>query len=288
MTATNTAGRPLAGRTYLVTGIADGASLATAVARTLLDEGAGVVCAGLGPTAHHAALSERAREHLATTLESLRKVAACELGGRAEVHACDLTLDASVADLASTLAEQGVVLDGVLHAVARDRTIGDPPRPLLDVTREEFLDCLDVSAWSLVSLARELLAAGVLGEGSAIVALSYLGADRIAAHPYTNIGIAKAALERIVVELAHELGPSHGVRVNAVRFSPYTSSRAGGAIPGLADAEAAISALAPLGNARPEDLAAEVVHLLRPGHAITGEIRNVDGGLQILGPGTRS
>jgi hypothetical protein len=77
--------------------------------------------------------------------------------------------------------------------------------------------------------------------------------------------------------------PARGRCVQApIRFSPYAASRAGGAIPGLAEAEASCAQASPLGNARPEDLALEIAHLLRPGHAITGEIRNVDGGYHIL------
>lgn len=278
--------RALVGRRFLVTGIVDGSSLATAIARELIERGGSVVCAGLGPTPHHGELSDRARQHLASALESLRETVAREFGHAAEVRACDLTLDASVRDLATDLADRGRPLDGVVHAVARDRTIGrGGGTPLLEVTREDFLDCLDVSAWSLVSLVRELLAAGVLDGGAGVVALSYLGAERVVAHPYKNVAVAKAALERIAIELAHELGVSHGIRVNVVRFSPYTASRAGGAIPGLAEAETRSAALAPLGNASPGDLAREVAHLMQPGQAVTGEIRNVDGGLRLLAAG---
>lgn len=273
----------LAGRSYLVTGIADEASLATAVARELVAEGAHVLCSGLGPTPHHQALSERARDHLASSFESFRKTVERHVGAGAEALACDLRLDASLRDLAEDHARREVMLDGVVHAVARDRTLGrDGATPLIDVTRDEFLDCLDVSAYSLIALVRELLEAGVLGRGASVVSLSYLGAERVVDHPYKNVAVAKAALERITLELAHELGVSRGIRVNAVRFSPYAASRAGGAIPGLAAAEAACAEATALGNAHPEDLAREVVHLLRPGHAITGEIRNVDGGYRIL------
>jgi enoyl-[acyl-carrier protein] reductase I len=274
---------PLAGRTVLVTGVVDPASLATAVAVELVRRGARVVCSALGPTRHHADLSDRARDHLATTFESCRKTVEREIGPEAEVIACDLTLDASIRDLATDAARRGVAFDGVVHAVARDRTLGpDGARPLLAVSREDFLDCLDVSAYSLIALLRELSAAGTLVPGAGVAALSYLGAERVVPHPYKNVGVAKAALERIVRELAHELGRAHGIRVNAVRFSPYTASRAGGAIPGLAAAEAACAEGSPLGNASPRDLAREVAHLLDPDQRITGEVRHVDGGQHLL------
>lgn len=240
-------------------------------------------CAGLGPTPHHHGLSPRARRFLDEAFESFRKTVETQLGPGTPALACDLAREESLADLAEALAERGAVLDGVLHAVALDPTLrSGGAKPLLEVTREEFLRCMEVSAWSLIGLLRALRDVSLLRSGASVVALSYLGAERVVRHPYRNVAAAKAALERIVAELAAELGPSLGVRVNAVRFSPYTASRAGGAIPGLAEAEAHAAAASPLGNASPEDLAAEVVHLLRPGAAVTGEIRHVDGGYHVL------
>ncbi len=274
---------PLAQRRYLVTGIADGSSLATFVARELVAQGATVLCSGLGPTPHHEGLSERARQHLAESFESFQKAVADHVGTGAETIACDLTQDESIRSLADRITSSGQPIDGFVHAVARDKTIRrDGARPVLETTRDEFLDCMDVSAYTLIALARELLAARALAEGAGIVSLSYIGAERVVSHPYKNVAIAKAALERITVELAHELGLAHGIRVNAVRYSPYASSRAGGAIPGLIEAEAASERLSPLGNATPDSLAREVAHLLRPENRITGEIRHVDGGFHIL------
>jgi enoyl-[acyl-carrier protein] reductase I len=97
------------------------------------------------------------------------------------------------------------------------------------------------------------------------------------------VGVAKAALERITTELAHELGKSHKIKVNAVRFSPYTASKAGGAIAGLSEAVLEAEEKSPLGNALPQDLAWEVAYLLRPYGKVTGEIRYVDGGYHIRG-----
>lgn len=274
----------LAGRRVLVTGIADASSLALAIARELAGQGAALVCAGLGPAPGQEGLSDAARRYLAGAHESFRRTVANELGEAVPAFALDAGMDESVAALADDLAEQGLVLDGLLHAIALDRTIrGGAARPLLEVTRREFLDCMSVSAWSLVALSAALARAGVLADGASIVALSYLGAERVMSHPYRNIGVAKAALERIVRELAAELGPARGVRVNAVRFSPWSQSRAGGAIPGLDAALAHAAARAPLGNASPEALAREVAHLLRPGLGVTGEVRHVDGGYHVMG-----
>lgn len=274
----------LAGRRVLVTGIADESSLALPIAREAAARGAELVCAGLGPAPGQAGLSDAARAYLERAHETFAATVARELGPAVPTFALDASSDESVAALADGLAKRGLAVDGVVHAIALDKTIrGGAARPLLEVTRQEFLDCMSVSAWSLVALAAALARAAVLADGGSIVALSYLGAERVMAHPYRNIGVAKAALERIVRELAAELGPARGVRVNAIRFSPYDASRAGGAIPGLDAAVAHAAARAPLGNATPRALALEVTHLLAPGLAVTGEVRHVDGGYHGMG-----
>lgn len=277
------ADRILAGRRILVTGIADEASLAVPIAEELQRAGAALVCAGLGPSPHHGGLSPSAREYLEAARRRFEAVVVARLGD-APRFALDVRLDPSVEDLARELAARGLRLDGVVHAIAFDRTIrAGSAKRLIETTREEFLDCMSVSAYSLVALLRAFAAAGVLAEGAGVVALSYAGAERVMRHPYRNIGVAKAALERIVRELAVELGASHRVRVNAVRFSPWTASRAGGAIPGLEEAMARAQERAPLGNATVACLAHEVVHLLRPDLAVSGDVRHVDGGHHVLG-----
>jgi enoyl-[acyl-carrier protein] reductase I len=273
-------GRGLRGSRILVTGIADDASLALHVAKGLAQEGAELVCTGLGPPPASVEVSERARRRLEESFESFRKTVIAELGEGTQVAPCDLGRDESIAEMAGWLAARGLEVDGVLHAVAFDRTLrqGTSAR-LLETSREDFAECMNVSAYSLIAVLRGLLDAGCLLDGGSVVSLSYLGAERVVSHPYRNVGVAKAALERMTLELAAELGPERGIRVNAVRFSPYCASRAGGAIPGLVEAEAAAAERAPLGNALPAALGAEVAHLMRRGLAITGEIRNVDGGL---------
>jgi len=274
--------RSLAGTTILVTGVTDDASLALAIARELSAQGARLVCAGLGPTPHHGTLSPRAARYLETAWTSFRQAVAT-LNADVITLPFDAKLDASVMAIAEDLGRRDRVLDGVVHAIAMDPTIrGDSVAPLLAVTREQFLECLDVSAYSLLALVRALLDANVLRHGASIVTLSYIGAARVPAHPYRNIGIAKAALERLALEMADDLGRAHAIRVNTVRFSPWSSSRAGGAIPGLGDAMRAAHARSALGNARPDDLAREVAHLLEPGLRVTGEVRHVDGGFHGL------
>ena len=268
---------------FLITGISDAGSLALHAAKAILEQGGQVVCAGLGVTPHHTDLSDKARAYLSANEAAFRETVRAELGEDTPILILDATQEESMADLANNLAESGLHLDGFLHSIAMDRTIRNKQvKPLLEVTQAEFCDTLGVSAFSLVRITHHLLKTGALRDGSSICSLSYIAAEKVTFHPYRNMSVAKAALERITIELADELGRSRGIRVNALRFSPYLGSKAGTATLEPSDVDKAGS-MSPLGNAGPRDLALEIVHLLQPGLRITGEIRHIDGGYHITG-----
>ncbi|HMV79232.1 MAG TPA: SDR family oxidoreductase [Leptospiraceae bacterium] len=276
---------PLKGCTYLITGIIDSGSLALTAAKQIVAEGGEVICTGLGKTPFHQNLSEKAQGYLDSTYSAFQETVRKELGTDVLTFPLDVTIDESINSFSKLLAEKNISLSGFLHSIAMDKTIkaGVVVKSILEVTKEEFFSAMDVSAYSLVSLTRSLLNYKVLKNNASILALSYLGAEKVVYHPYRNIGVAKAALERIVIEMAYELGRSHQIKVNCIRFSPYTGSKAGSAIQGLQEAVNFCNENSPLGNALPEDLAYESAYLLRPYGRITGEIRYVDGGYHIRG-----
>jgi enoyl-[acyl-carrier protein] reductase I len=272
----------LENQTYLITGIADEHSLAMFVAKEIIKHGGNVICTGLGVSPFHSDLSVRAQKYLSETFEDCRSAVERELGS-ARVEVLDVALDENIDALAHKFRDENIQLNGFLHAIAMDKTIRNKTvKALLDVTTDEFSDTMHISAFSLVRLAHYLLKHDVLRPGASICSLSYIAAEKVTAHPYRNMSIAKAALERITIELADELGRKYGIRVNAVRFSPYLGSKAGTATLTEVDVETS-ARMSPLGNALPLDLAREVVHLFRPNSRITGEIRHVDGGYRITG-----
>ncbi|HMV44666.1 MAG TPA: SDR family oxidoreductase [Leptospiraceae bacterium] len=276
--------QPLQNCNILITGITDLGSLALAAARQVKKEGANLICTGLGLTPYHSNLSDKAKAYLDKTYSDFKETIAKEFGDDTLTLPLDVTLDGSLEDVANTLKAKGIKLNGLLHSIAMDKTIrAGAVKPLIEVSREEFMGAMDVSAYSLIALTRSLLQKEVLQKNSSILSISYLGAEKIVRHPYKNVGVAKAALERITRELAFELGKSHQIKVNSIRFSPFTGSKAGGAIQGLQEAFDFAEENAPLGNAIPEDLGYEVAYLLRPYGRITGEIRHVDGGYNIRG-----
>ena len=273
----------LENKRFLITGISDAGSLALHAAKAIVEKGGEVVCAGLGVTPHHTALSDKARTYLSANEQAFRDTIVQELGADTPVFILDATQEDSIKDLASALDAQGLKLNGFLHSIAMDRTIRNKKvKPLLEVTEEEFCDTLGVSAFSLVRITHHLLHADVLQSDASICSLSYIAAEKVTFHPYRNMSVAKAALERITIELADELGRSRGIRVNALRFSPYLGSKAGNATLDPQDVAKAAE-MSPLGNAQPRDLALEIVHLMQPGLRITGEIRHIDGGYHISG-----
>lgn len=274
----------LKNRTILITGITDKSSLALAIAKECKKQGAKLVCTGLGLTPFHQNVSQNGKDYLDRTFKDFQNTVAEALGSDVPTFALDVSIQESIDHVVSEWKSQNIQFDGLLHSIAMDKTIrAGKVKPIMEVTRAEFMDAMNVSSFSLLAVTQGLFQAGLLNEGASVVALSYLGAEKIVSHPYKNIGVAKAALERLVLEMAHELGKLKKIQVNAVRFSPYTASKAGGAIEGLTEAVAQADDLSPLGNALPQDLADEVVYLFRPGNRITGNIRHVDGGYHIRG-----
>lgn len=270
-------------KTFLITGIADEHSLAMYVAKAVIKQGGNVICTGLGVSPFHGDLSDRAKDYLNNTFNDFKESIKTHLGSNASAEILDVTLDDNIEFFAKNLFKNDIKIDGILHAVAMDKTIRNKKvKPLLDVTFDEFCGTMDVSAFSLIRLTNSLFKSQVLNPGASICALSYIAAEKVTFHPYRNMSVAKAALERIVIELADEMGRSNGTRVNAIRFSTYLGSKAGAAT--LTEDDVTKSnRISPLGNASPRDLANEVVHLFRPESRITGEIRHVDGGYHIMG-----
>jgi enoyl-[acyl-carrier protein] reductase III len=84
-------------------------------------------------------------------------------------------------------------------------------RPALETTDHHWDWTLNANARALLALARAT--ARSMPEGSSIIAISSLGAQRVLPN-YVLVGVSKAALEAVVRYLGVELAPA--IRVNAV------------------------------------------------------------------------
>jgi enoyl-[acyl-carrier protein] reductase I len=187
------------GKQALVVGVANDKSLAWSIAQELKAQGA-----------------EIALTYQGSILEKRVRPLAEQIGARV-VGELDVTSDAQIESVFSALGESWGGLDMLVHAVAfaeredlRDR--------FLSVSRTNFARSLEISAYSLVALARAAEPLMEARGGGSIVTLSYLGAVR-AVPNYNVMGVAKAALEACVRYLALDLG-SKNIRVNALSAAP--------------------------------------------------------------------
>jgi enoyl-[acyl-carrier protein] reductase I len=150
----------------------------------------------------------------------------------------------------------------------------------VNTTRDAFKISHDISAYSLVALARG--AAPLMTNGGSIVAMSYYGAEKVVPH-YNVMGVAKASLEASTRYLAYDLGPKR-IRVNCISAGPMNTLAARG-IAGFTDMLKHYEAHSPLKrNVLPEELGATGLFLASDGAAaITGQVIYVDSGYQIMG-----
>jgi enoyl-[acyl-carrier protein] reductase I len=251
----------LEGKRALIFGLANDHSIAWGIAQALHREGATV-----GFSSVEALLEKRVKP-LAARLDS------------PFVEACDVQSDEDIARVFAAWKDQFGGLDILVHAVAfanRDELKGE----FIQTSREGFLLAQDVSAYSLVALARE--ARPLMSDGAAILTLSYYGAEKAVVN-YNVMGVAKASLEACVRYLAVDLG-KEGIRVNAISAGPVRTLSASG-VSGFKKMHRLFEQISPL--RRPlsiEDLGNSAVYLCSDmSRGTTGEIHYVDGGYNIIG-----
>ena len=252
----------LEGKTGLIMGVANKRSIAWGIASAVSKAGARLVL-----TYQSERLGENVRE-LAPSLNDPLLIQ------------CDVANDDQIASAMGKIREHVGHLDFLVHALAF------APREALDgmyaaSKREDFKTALDVSVYSLVSVAN---AAAPLMQGrqSAIVTLTYLGSERVVQN-YNVMGVAKAALESSVRYLANDLGPQ-GIRVNAISAGPI-KTLASSAVGGISGMIRLHAERAPLRKAVDIDEVGDAaLFLVSPlSRGITGEVIYVDGGYHILG-----
>jgi enoyl-[acyl-carrier protein] reductase I len=251
----------LDGRTALIFGVANDHSIAWGIAQALHAEGAEV-----GFSSIESLIDKRVRP----LAESL---------GSSFVEPCDVQSDEDIARVFARWGETHDTLDILVHALAFAKR-EDLSGGFTNTSRDGFALAMDVSAYSLVALARE--ARPYLRRGSSVMTLTYYGAEKVVAN-YNVMGVAKAALEASVRYLAADLGPD-GVRVNAISAGPVRTLAAQG-IAGFKAMYGAFDEVAPLrANITIEDVGKSAVYLASDlSSAVTGEVLYVDGGFNVMG-----
>ena len=253
----------LSGKHGLIIGVANKRSIAWAVAKAVSDAGA-----RLAVTYQGERLEENVRDLAADLADPL-------------ILPLDVGSDDQIQDVARRCNEAFGGLDFVLHGAAfapRDELT----RPFVETSREGFRVALDISAYSLIPIARATAPLLEKRGGGSIVTLTYLGSERVFPN-YNVMGVAKPALEASVRYLAADLG-ARNIRVNAISAGPIKTLAASG-IGGFAGILQVYRERAPMKrNIETSEVADTARFLLGPaGRGISGEVIVVDAGYHIMG-----
>jgi enoyl-[acyl-carrier protein] reductase I len=246
----------------LIVGVANKASIAHSIAKSLHREGALLAFTYQG-------------DRLKSNVQDI----AGELNSKL-VYPCDVTKPEQVSRLFEWLRDDMHHIDFLIHSIA----FADKEELKKDfhlASRDGFLQAQEVSAYSLVALAQAALPM-MRRRGGSIVALTYLGSDRVVPN-YHMMGAAKAALESSVRYLAADLGHLD-IRVNAVSAGPI-STLAARAVPGFTKILDIIPERAPLRRNVESDEVGDAAMFLCShwANGITGEILHVDCGYHVTG-----
>ncbi len=250
----------LQGKTAVIAGIANRWSLAYAIAESFHREGAELILTYL---------NEKQRDAIQSITSEMRVIKMLPL---------DVTKDEDIQGFATSLADLARPINIVVHSLAFANR-EDLTNPFIETSREGFLLAQNVSAYSLVAMARA--AAPVMPNGGSIMTLSYLGATRVMPH-YNVMGTAKAALESSMRYLADDLGPRN-IRVNAISAGAVKTASAR-AVKDLTSLMEVAKEWAPMKRltepAEVGDTAAFLGSDLSRG--VTGNVIFVDAGMQIV------
>ncbi len=248
----------LAGKKALIVGLASNRSIAYGIASMFHQQGAELA---------FTYQNDKLKERVTTMAQSF---------GSQLTFPCDVASDQDIEQVFRDLKPHWQQFDILVHSVAfapADQISGDFVE---HVNREGFRIAHDISAYSLVALAKAA-APMMLASAGAILTLSYYGAEK-AVPNYNVMGIAKASLEAAVRYLAASLGPK-GIRVNAISAGPIRTLAAAG-IKDFRKMQSAYAATTPLKrNITAEEVGNTAAFLCSElASGITGEVLHVDAG----------
>jgi enoyl-[acyl-carrier protein] reductase I len=255
--------KSLEGKTGVIFGVANKRSIAWAIAQALHEAGARLAFTYQG---------ERLKENVEELVGSF--------GADTPLIPCDVTSDEQIGRVFAEVGQKFGKLDILLHSVAfapKEALEGN----FINTSREAFRTALDVSAYSLLGVARAAMPL-MEKDGGSILTMTYYGAEKVVPH-YNVMGVAKSALESTVRYLAYDLGAKK-IRVNAISAGPVQTLAARG-ISGFSEMMKVYPSRAPLRrNIETRELANTGLFLLSDmGSGITGEVIYVDAGYHIMG-----
>ncbi len=251
----------LEGETALVFGIANKRSIAWGIAQAMHEQGAEIgVSYGI----------PQLERHVTPLAESVNAKL---------IEECNVVDDAAIDRVFEKVEQVYGTIDVLVHSIAYAER-EDLDGRFVDTSRAGFKTALEISAYSLVALARR--AEKLMPHGGSILTMTYYGGVAVMPH-YNVMGVAKAALESCVRYLAHDLGPQ-AIRVNAISAGPIKTLAAAG-VAGFRKLLNYHETVAPLrSGVTQDDIGRTAVWLCSDwARAVTGEVVYVDCGWNIMG-----
>ena len=227
----------ISGKHYLIFGVANKKSVAYHVAKMLLDQGAACTF---------------------VVRDDATQAKVAPIFPDADVLTCNVENEAEIATLRSLL--EGRRFHGLLHSIAF-ADYGDGVKPFHETGKAAFLQAMDISCFSLISLSRTL--ADLLESDASVVTIS-ISTTRMASENYGFMAPVKAALDSSLAFLTKSFSRFSNIRFNAVAPSLLKTSASAG-IPGYFDSYLYAEQVIPRKKAvQTEEAAATAVFLLSP------------------------
>lgn len=183
----------LTGKQVVVMGVANRRSIAWGCAKQMTEQGATVIYTYQNPR--------------------MKKSVSRLVDDDSRLVECDVSSDDSIKQAFTTIKDRFGQVDGLVHAIAFAKR-SELGGSIVNVSRDGYAMAQDISAYSLLAVAKYATQLDMLKDPASIVTLTYFGSTR-AIPNYNVMGVAKAALEANVRYLARDLGPAN-VRVNAI------------------------------------------------------------------------
>jgi enoyl-[acyl-carrier protein] reductase I len=196
----------VAGKTFLIFGVANKKSVAFSVGEILLQANANVI------------YSVRSQE---------RKESVSRILPGADVFICDVEREQQIEKLAADVSKSYPRIHGIVHSIAF-ANYEDGLKPFHETRRKDFLQSVDISCYSLIAIANAFKA--LLDEKASVVTIS-VSTTKMAAEPYGFMAPVKAALDSTVCFLAKSFSSFSQIRVNSVNAGLLKTSASAG-IPG--------------------------------------------------------
>jgi enoyl-[acyl-carrier protein] reductase I len=249
------------GKVVLIFGVANKNSIAWGITKKLHDAGATIALSYAG-------------EALKKRIYPLAEEINCDF-----VEECDVQSDSALDTVFAKVKDRYGKIDTLVHSVAFAKS-EDLGGRFMDISRDGFHLALDISAYSLVAMAKR--AAPLMPNGGSIMSLTYYAAEKVMPK-YNAMAVAKAALETITKYLANDLGPER-IRVNAISAGPIKTLAAAG-VPGFRLMLKYAEKAAPLRELVSQEDVGDLALFLASdmSRMITGEVIYVDAGYHVLG-----